>query len=158
MLPIECDGVGNGYEQWSPTLRKKIIRIFGQKDVYDNKKNAHLLPDHKFSEARWDQNTIAKNPDNMSEEPIRAKFQLLTNQHNEEKREVCRKCVLTGKHPYPFGINTMYRGSEEWSDPKYGKEAENGCKGCCWYDFAIWREALKRDDSRFKDENQLDII
>lgn len=153
MIPIARDGVGNGYEQWSQNLRNRIIRTLGSRDVYDNKRNAHLLPDHKFPEARWDQDTIENNPDDMPEEQIRAKFQLLTNQHNEEKREACRKCVLTGKRPYPFGIKYYYSGSEDWEGPCYGREAEAGCKGCCWYDFAEWRKALNQTLIELTDDN-----
>jgi len=145
MIPIERDGVGNGYEQWSQELRKRIIRTLGNRDVYDNKRNSHLLPDHKFPEARWDQTTKEVNADDMPEEQIKAKFQLLTNQHNEEKREACRNCVLSGKRPYPFGIKFYYSGSEDWDGPQFGKAAEAGCVGCCWYDFAKWREALNAE-------------
>lgn len=145
MLPIERNGVGNGYEQWSNYLRKRIIQVLGGVDVCDNKKNAHLLPDHKFPEIRWDQETIGHNPDDMSENDIREKFQLMTNQHNEEKREACRKCRLTGKRPYPFGIKYYYEGSEDWVGEPQGKIAEDGCKGCCWYDFALWRDSINNE-------------
>lgn len=144
MLPIKRDGVGNGYEQWSPELRARIIKVLGIRDVYDEKKNNHVLPDHKFPEIRWDKNVKAKNPDDMSDEAIRDKFQLLTNQHNQEKREACRKCRLTGKRPYPFGVKYYSIGSEQWEGPEIGIKAEEGCKGCCWYDFADWRKALNK--------------
>lgn len=81
----------------------------------------------------------------MSEEDIRAKFQLMTNQHNEEKREACRKCRLSGKRPPPFGIKYYYEGSEDWEGPQQGREAEDGCKGCCWCDFAVWRKRINED-------------
>lgn len=142
MIPIARNGVGNGYEQWSDELRKRIIKVLGGIDVCDNKRNAHVLPDHKFPEIRWDKNTIANNPDDMPEEDIRKKFQLMTNQHNEEKREACRKCRLTRKRPYPFGIKYYYQGTEDWSGPQQGKDAEDGCKGCCWYDFVEWRKQV----------------
>lgn len=150
MLPIARNGVGNGYEQWSDELRKRIIRVLGGIDVCDNKRNAHLLPDHKFPEIRWDQNTLASNPNDMPEDDIRSKFQLMTNQHNEEKREACRNCRLTGKRPYPFGIKYYYQGSEDWVGPQQGKDAEEGCKGCCWYDFAEWRKQI---NNSLKEQN-----
>lgn len=142
MLPIQRDGVGNGYEQWSPELRSRIIKVLKSIDVYDEKKNTHVLPDHKFPEIRWDKNVKAKNPDDMTEEAIKEKFQLLTNQHNEEKREACRKCRLTGKRPYPFGVKFYSEGNENWEGIEQGVDAEKGCKGCCWYDFANWRKKL----------------
>lgn len=144
MLPIKRDGVGNGYEQWSPELRTRIIKVLGGKDVYDDKKNKHVFPDHKFPEIRWDKSVKAKNPDDMSDEAIMEKFQLLTNQHNEEKREACRKCRLTGKRPYPFGVKFYGKGSEQWEGTEIGIKAEEGCKGCCWYDFASWRQAVNK--------------
>lgn len=55
LLPIERGNIdGNGYETWSPALRKRIISVLGGVDVYENTTNAHCLPDHKFSEIRWD--------------------------------------------------------------------------------------------------------
>ena len=149
MVPIARDDVGNGYEQWSPALRERIISVLGKKDAYTNKKSKNVLPDHKFPEIRWDKKTKAKNPDDMTDEQIRAKFQLLTNQHNEAKREACRKCRQTEKRPYPYGIKFYYdkngKGVEKWSAPaKRGSKAESGCVGCCWYDFDAWRKGLKK--------------
>jgi hypothetical protein len=80
----------------------------------------------------------------MTDEAIKEKFQLLTNQHNEEKREACRKCRLKGKRPYPFGVKYYYHGSENWEGEQQGKAAEEGCKGCCWYDFAEWRKQVNK--------------
>lgn len=149
MVPIARDGIGNGYEQWSPALRERIISVLGKKDAYTNKKSKNVLPDHKFPEIRWDKKTKTKNPDDMTDEQIRAKFQLLTNQHNEAKREACRKCRQTGKRPYPYGIKFYYdkngKGVEKWNAPaERGANAESGCVGCCWYDFDAWRKGLKK--------------
>jgi len=75
LLPIERGGIaGNGYETWSPYLRKRIIKTLGSIDVYENRFNAHCLPDHKFSEIRWDENTKSENPDNMTDDEIRENF------------------------------------------------------------------------------------
>lgn len=145
MLPIERCGIeGNGYETWSPTLRKRIIRVLDGVDVYENVQSPHCLPDHKFSEIRWDEDTKGENPDTMTDTDIRQKFQLLTNQRNQQKREVCRTCFQTGKRGTIFGIPFYYKGDENWdsSIPQKGKEAEKGCEGCPWYDIARWREEL----------------
>lgn len=147
LLPIERGLLkGNGYETWSPALRKRIIAVLNSVDVYENVASPHCLPDHKFSEIRWDEDTKAENPDTMTDAEIRKKFQLLTNQRNQQKREVCRACFQTGKRGYPFGIQFYYAGSEDWdpSIPAKGKDAERGCYGCGWYDFAAWREALRQ--------------
>jgi hypothetical protein len=147
LLPINrVELAGNGYETWSPALRKRIIRLLGGIDVYEGTSSAHCLPDHKFSEIRWDDATKAENPDAMTDEEIRQKFQLLTNQRNQQKREVCRTCFQTGKRGYPFGIKYYYVGTEDWdsSIPAKGKQAERGCVGCGWYDIAEWRRQLMK--------------
>lgn len=145
MLPLKRLSIeGNGYETWSPALRKKIVKLLNEYDVYENRYNPNCLPDHKFSEIRWDENTKEKNPDDMSNEEIKAKFQLLTNQRNQQKREICRKCYQTGKRGILFGIPFFYKGNEYWDPniPKKGKNAEKGCIGCGWYDIAEWRKKL----------------
>ena len=75
---------------------------------------------------------------------IRAKFQLLSNQRNQQKREVCRECFQTGKRGTIYGISFFYEGSQFWDKrfPPKGKDAEAGCIGCAWYDIAKWREEL----------------
>ena len=35
-------------------------------------------------------------------------------------------------------------GSSQYSVYKKGAEAEEGCVGCGWYDFAAWRNALNQ--------------
>ena len=82
----------------------------------------------------------------MSDEEIKEKFQLLSNQRNEEKREVCRKCFQTGKRGIIFGIPFFYSGNENWDEsiPKTGKDAELGCVGCPWYYIARWRKELMK--------------
>jgi hypothetical protein len=71
-------------------------------------------------------------------------FQLLTNQRNQQKREVCRHCYQTGKRGLIYGIPFFYKGSIDWnrSIPQRGKEAEKGCVECAWYDIERWRKEL----------------
>lgn len=148
MLPIERGiAEGNGYETWSPKLRKRIIKVLDSTDVYECVKNPHCLPDHKFSEIRWDDKTKAENPDDMTDEEIRNKFQLLSNQRNQQKREVCRTCFQIGKRGTIYGIPYFYEGSDTWDDkiPVKGKDAEKGCIGCPWYDIEAWRKHLIDD-------------
>jgi hypothetical protein len=87
----------------------------------------------------------------MTEQEIKNKFQLLDNQRNQQKREVCRKCFQTNKRGTIFGINYFYEGDENWQTNfinqnkevvKIGKDAELGCVGCGWYDIQKWRESL----------------
>jgi len=135
-----------GYEKISSTLRKRILKVLNNHDAYENKKGRHLLPDHKFPEIRWDETTREENPDDMSDDEIKRKFQLLSNQRNLEKREVCRKCFQEGYRGTPYGIEFFYEGNEKWPDniPKRGKEAEKGCIGCGWYDLDRWRWELNK--------------
>ena len=145
LLPLDRQQEnGNGYETWSLELRKRIIKVLNAIDVYENVKSPHCLPDHKFSEIRWDENTKSENPDDMTDEEIQQKFQLLTNQRNQQKREICRRCYQTGKRGVIFGIPFYYEGNENWDEsiPKTGKDAEKGCVGCPWYDIKKWREEL----------------
>lgn len=88
-------------------LRKRIIKVLGSIDVYEDTFSPHCLPDHKFSEIRWDDETKGENPDAMADEEIRQKFQLLTNQRNQQKREVCRTCFQTGSADIPSVLNTI---------------------------------------------------
>ena len=145
MLKIPRGSI-TGYETWSPKLRKKIIDVLGNVDAYENRTINSLLPDHKFPEIRWDEKTRQENPDTMSDEEIMGKFQLLSNQRNQQKREVCRNCYQTGKRGTPFGIKFFSEGDENW--PKgvlqKGKTAEKGCHGCGWYDLQKWREELNK--------------
>ncbi len=127
-------------------MRKRILSVLDNKDAYEGKKvTSSLLPDHKFSEIRWDDNTKEENPDTMTDNEIRDKFQLLTNQRNQEKREVCRKCYQSGQRGTIYGIMYFYEGTIVWDEtiPKKGKDAEKGCIGCPWYDIDTWRRHVQ---------------
>lgn len=106
LVPIP-QGKKTGYETFSNKFKARAIKLLGARNEYDlaggNPKR--LIPDHKFPEIRWDANTKAENPDDMSKEDIISKFQLLDNQRNLQKREVCRRCFQTGKRGIFFGIN-----------------------------------------------------
>lgn len=138
-------GASRKYETWSPALRGRIVKVLESFDAYENRKGgADLLPDHKFPEARWDEKTHEKNPDNMRREKIIKKFQLLNNKRNEQKREACRCCLQSGIRGKPYGIGYFYKGTEKWPKriPDRGKKAEQGCVGCGWYDLTLWRKKL----------------
>ena len=80
----------------------------------------------------------------MTDEEIIRKFQLLDNQRNQQKREICRRCFQEGKRGSIYGINFYYKGTSKWDSniPTIGKEAEAGCEGCPWYDIELWRKKL----------------
>lgn len=145
LLPLKRGSV-IGYEIWSPKLRKKIVSLLKSYDVFEAKqvRKEGLLPDHKFSEIRWDEATKRESLENLTDEEILRDFQLLSNQRNQQKREGCRNCYQTGKRGIIYGIPFFYEGTESWnpSIPKIGKEAEKGCVGCAWYDIERWRKEL----------------
>ncbi len=45
---------------------------------------------------------------------------------------------------YLMGVKYFYEGDEDWPAgcPDTGKEAEEGCIGCGWYDVEAWRQSL----------------
>lgn len=135
-----------GYENLSPSFKKKALKVLNRLNIYElsSAYSKALIPDHKFPEIRWDAETRAENPDNMPDSEIAKKFQLLDNQRNQQKREVCRQCFQTGKRGVLYGIKFFYAGDENWpiEIPKVGKSAEKGCVGCGWYDIEEWRRIL----------------
>lgn len=147
LIPIPR-GLKTGYETFSQTFKQKTLKALKWLNVYDLSRanKTGLLPDHKFPEIRWDADTPAENLDDMSETDISEKFQLVDNQRNLQKWEICRKCFQTNKRGVLFGISFFYEGAENWpaNVPKVGKEAEKGCVGCGWYDMAKWRHELNR--------------
>lgn len=147
LVPLPRGGI-SGYETWSSALRQRITNVLGGYDVYEGKvtRKESLLPDHKFPEIRWDVDTIRESLEHLTNNEIRNDFQLMSNQRNLQKREVCRTCYQTNIRGYPFGIKFYYQGDEKWAIgvPKKGKEAERGCLGCGWYDMQAWRDALNQ--------------
>ncbi|MFC2016880.1 restriction endonuclease [Chloroflexota bacterium] len=145
MVPLPRGGI-SGYESWSPALRTRIIKLLGSIDVYEGKRAnpTSLIPDHKYPEIRWDEATRRDSLERLTDSEIRDEFQLLTNQRNLQKREVCRSCYQTGKRGFPFGLKYFYSGDENWPKniPSQGKLARRGCIGCGWYDLSLWRTSL----------------
>ncbi len=124
--------------------RKKVLKLLGYIDALSgNKKTAReLVVEHKFPESRWGNKTVYNNID-MSDDEIKEKFQLLTNQYNIVKREACKKCYAYGERQAPFGITYFYQGDENWNcDAIEGDDAEKGCIGCGWYDTELWKKSL----------------
>ena len=146
LLPLP-PAEGIVYEKMSPKFRKKALNALNKLDAFEGKKaTIGLLPDHKFPEIRWDSNVPEDNNDDLSEDEIKRKFQLLTTQRNQQKREVCRHCYRTGERGSIFGIKFFYEGNDKWDEsiPETGKDAEKGCIGCPWYDIQEWRTRLQQ--------------
>jgi len=135
----------------SSKLQRRIFDYYDYDDVIEQRKrSAHeLIVDHRFPMERWGA-AESHNPDDMSIEEIERKFQLLkkdaSGNHNLLKSRACERCIATGKRGFPLGIQFYYAGDENWpvDCPTFGPEAECGCIGCGWYDFATWRAALNK--------------
>lgn len=145
-------GSKTGYEYWSGALRNRIVKVLRSYDAFEGKPGnpKHLLPDHKFPEIRWDRDTKRENLDHLTDVEIASDFQLITNQRNQQKREVCRRCLATNERGSPFGISYYYEGGKAWpvGVPRTGKDAERGCVGCGWYDLIKWRASLQKRADR----------
>lgn len=143
-----------GYETFTPQFKARVIRLLKERNAFEARTTNRkaLIPDHKFSEVRWDDNTKGENPMDMTDEEIIRKFQLLDNQRNQQKREVCRKCFQEGIRGTIYGINYFYTGGEKWDEniPVKGKVAEKGCEGCPWYDIEKWRMMLNNEIKKRK--------
>lgn len=127
----------------SVSLQNKIKTVLPLKDAcFDVSLPAsELIIDHKFPSSRWVVGETV-NETNMSEEEIRNKFQLLTNQTNLQKERYCKRCVASGKRGDFFGIEWFYEGDENWNGTS--KADENGCIGCCWYDLELWKKKFNK--------------
>lgn len=137
------------YETFTKQFKARVVRLLKERNAFEAKETNRraLIPDHKFSEVRWDKDTKGENPMDMSDEEIVEKFQLLDNQRNQQKREVCRRCFQEGVRGTIYGIDYFYKGGSHWDEtiPIKGKEAEKGCLGCPWYDIEKWREHLNNE-------------
>ncbi|WP_051890548.1 hypothetical protein [Chryseobacterium vrystaatense] len=125
----------------SEILKKRIKKLFGNKEVCFNivRSDVELLIDHKFPSQRWN-TPETDNPTDMTDEEIRNKFQLLSNQTNMWKSRYCDACVKTGKRGDYMGLNWFYIGNKNWEGAN--SYDENGCKGCPWYDLELWKTKL----------------
>lgn len=145
-LPLHAE---MGYETFTPQFKARVIRLLKERNAFEARVTAKkaLIPDHKFSEVRWDDETKAENSMEMTDAEIIQKFQLLDNQRNQQKREICRRCFQEGIRGTIYGIKYFYEGDEYWDPniPKVGKAAEKGCKGCPWYDIELWRKMLNKE-------------
>lgn len=132
------------YETISKKTRARIFTVLQGIDACTGRKaGKSVLPDHKFPEIRWDKDTADSNEE-LTDIDIKAKFQLVLEQINQTKREICRECYQTNKRGKFSNINFYYSGDESWpvKVPKKGKGSEKGCIGCFWYDMSAWRAKL----------------
>ena len=98
-----------------------------------------LEVDHRFPQVRWSKDEIYN--ENMPEDDMHRKFQLLTRQNNLWKSRYCEHCAKTSERGTFIGIDFFYEGGSIW-DSKYANDDEHGCYGCFWYDPDRWQKAL----------------
>ena len=123
------------------TLKSRIKRLFAYTDACFNNKypesSSAFIIDHKFPATRW---AAGEDPNyvSMTDDEIREKFQLLTNQTNLQKDRYCDRCFQEGIRGDFFGIKWYPEGDDKWRGANASDE--NGCKGCPWYDLALWKK------------------
>jgi hypothetical protein len=126
----------------SSAARSNIIQVLESTDVFFNSRRPakEFVIDHKFPSQRWE--THETDNEQLTEQEIQDKFQLLTNQSNMLKSRLCDACVRTGSRPDFLGIHWFYAGGKEWVAPKKGG---TGCIGCPWYDLKEWKIRLQKE-------------
>jgi hypothetical protein len=140
---------GNAPASIPQHLQRRVQEFYGFKDTVEGRKRpAHeLVIDHRFPMIRWAA-TEPRLSSEMPESEIMKKFQLLkadrSGNHNLLKSRVCESCLRGGQRGTPFGILWFYKGGIRWPHgvPTRGPRAEDGCKGCGWYNFDQWRQSL----------------
>lgn len=148
MIPIF--DISNSKQRFglSPKLSERIKKVLGYFDVASSVKrpSKELIIDHKFPSQRWTEGET-ENPNDMSDEDIKNKFQLLTNQTNLLKSKICDRCIFENIRGDFNGITWYYKGDKIWRG-EY-KSDENGCVGCPWYDLERWKKELHKSFSRY---------
>ena len=139
--------IGNSNERYSipSSLKHRIKELFNYTDACYNEKHTkgakNLVIDHKFPSTRW---AVGETPNSasMKDEEIKQKFQLLTQQTNLQKERYCARCLREGIRGDFFGINWFYEGNSKWEGAN--NSDENGCRGCPWYDLAVWKDEFNK--------------
>ncbi len=127
--------------QLSAKIRKRVLSIYDNTEAITMRKMVpNLLEvDHRFPQIRWTKNE--EYDENMSDEELKNKFQLLTREHNLWKSRYCEKCYETGLRGTFIGINFFARGNSKW-DVNISNDDEKGCYGCFWFNPDLWRISI----------------
>jgi len=116
----------------SKKQRNRIIKLLDLKDAITGASITSTPEiDHKTPWERLENDIDAAK---LSDIEIKKHFQLLTREHNDLKREKCKKCINTNIRPAFLGIHFWYKGNDKYKDT---------CYGCGWYDSAKWREVVQ---------------
>lgn len=145
-LTITATNAGN----ISDRLKQRVFDYYnGQDPVLNTELHPrYALVDHRLPMKRWGAWEPPSN-DDMSDIELEFVFQLLRNSegqnHNLLKSRACEQCFKTGLRPPFHGIEFWYdRRGQRWPDgvPPTGRGANEGCRGCGWYDVLEWKRAL----------------
>lgn len=120
-------------------MKEKIIRVLGSKDVFFDaiRPSNEFVIDHKFPSQRWEGPESDNNQ--LTDQEIKNKFQLLTNQSNMLKSRLCDDCCKTNQRPSFLGIKWFYFGTEDW---QVSTKNGSGCYGCPWFDLEEWKQRI----------------
>lgn len=123
----------------SQLVKVRIISVLGSKDsFFDSIRPINeFVIDHKFPSQRWSE--PESDNDNLTDQEIRDKFQLLTNQTNMLKSRLCDNCCKTGIRPDFLGIAWFFSGDQNWKDYSH---PGSGCYGCPWFDLEEWKAKI----------------
>ena len=136
----------------SNTLKQRVFEFYkGQDPVLNTTLHPrYALVDHRLPMKRWGDWEPPSN-DDMSDDELEFVFQLLRNSegqnHNLLKSRSCEQCVENGIRPPFHGIEFWYDGrGPRWPSGVLpsGKEANEGCRGCGWYNVLEWKKALNQ--------------
>ena len=147
---------GNSQTRYSiPTsLKRRIKELYDYTDACFDMKYPEatqaLIIDHKFPATRWAAGET-KNFSSMTDEEIKQKFQLLTQQTNLQKDRYCFRCYNEKIRGDFFGIKWYPYGSSEWEGAN--NSDENGCIGCPWYDLQEWKRLFNEYLSELKEHD-----
>ncbi len=113
-------------------LRERLKDIYGEKDNFTGSYSVNLEIDHRVTPYREEDQEIKSS---ITNEEIKKRFQFLSKENNNIKREICKKCISTGERGISLiGIPYFYSGTYKY---------EGTCEGCFWAYPEKWREHLK---------------
>jgi len=128
-------------------LKDKLINIYGERDNFTNSYSCNLEIDHRVPPKRLNEKDLEV-PSEITRTEVFNRFQFLTKENNNIKREVCKRCIETDERGVSLvGIEYYYKGYSKY---------EGTCEGCFWAFPEIWREHLKHELYR-KQENIVTI-
>lgn len=127
----------------SPKLRKRVLDLYrNTESVTLREETPNLLEvDHRFPQVRWSQPESFN--EDMSDDELKKRFQLLTRANNLWKSRYCERCKESNMRGTFIDIKYFYKGSATW-DAKIPADDERGCEGCFWYSPELWRESLNQ--------------